>query len=171
MRNGTLSILARHTLERESWSEFDHGIVTDAARSHSAVQLAAGLSAAHTGNLAAAETALANIRGAYERFRRDTSTAYRARIVAVEAKQLEAVIALTRGDTATAEAFLVEATDLEVELNAPFGPPIPMKPAFEMYGEFLLAQGRLEAAAVQFGKALARTPNRTRSVQGLERTR
>ena len=171
VRNGTLSILARHTLERESWSEFDHGIVTDAARSHSAVQLAAGLSAAHTGNLAVAETALANIRGAYERFKRDTSTAYRAKIVAVEAKQLEAVIALTRGDTAAAEAFLVEATDLEGELNAPFGPPIPMKPAFEMYGEFLLAQGRMEAAAVQFGKALARTPNRTRSVQGLERTR
>jgi len=81
------------------------------------------------------------------------------------------VIALTRGDTAAAEAFLVEATDLEGELNAPFGPPIPMKPAFEMYGEFLLAQGRMEAAAEQFGKALARTPNRTRSVQGLERTR
>ena len=171
VRSGTLNILARHTLERQSWSEFDHDIVPDAARNHSAVQLAAGLSAAHTGNLAAAETALANIRRAHERLQRDTSTAYRARIIAVEEKQLEAAIALARGDTATAEAFLVEAADLEGDLNAPSGPPMPMKPAFEMYGEFLLAQGRTEAAAAQFSKALARTPNRTRSVQGLERTR
>ena len=35
-----------------------------------------------------------------------------------------------------------------------------MKPACEMYGEFLLAQGRMEEAAVQFNKALERTPNR-----------
>ena len=35
----------------------------------------------------------------------------------------------------------------------------------------VLAQGRLEEAAVQFRKALARTPNRTKSVEGLARTR
>ena len=171
VRKGAMNMLARHTLETNGWSEFGHDILTDAERNRSAVQLAAGLSAAHTGNMEAAEIALANIRGARQRFLRKTSTAYRAKIIAVEEKQLEAAMALAQGDAAAAEAFLVAATALEAELDAPFGPPLPMKPAFEMYGEFLLSQGRMEEAAVQFDKALERTPNRTKSVRGLERTR
>ena len=46
-----------------------------------------------------------------------------------------------------------------------------MKPAHEMYGEFLWARGRMEEAAVQFDKALQRTPSRLKSVRGLERAR
>ena len=76
-------------------------------------------------------------------------------------------MALAQGDDDAAEDFLVEATALEAELNTPSGPPLPMKPAHEMYGEFLLARGRMEEAAVQFNKALERTPNRIRSVPGL----
>ena len=171
VRNGTMQMLARHTLEHEAWSGFDPAVLTDAERHHTAVQLAAGLSAVHTGDLAAAEAALAGIRDARRRLMRDSATAYRARIAAVEERQLEAALALAGGDAAAAEAFLVEATALEAGLDPPFGPPLPMKPAFEMYGEFLLAEGRPEEAAVQFGKALARTPNRTKSVEGLARTR
>ena len=171
VRNGTMNLLARHTLERDAWSEFDHALLTDSDRDHSAVQLAAGVSAAHMGNMEAAERALANIANARQRLMRDTTTAYRGKIALVEEKQLEATMALIRGNAAAAEAFFVEATALEAELNAPSGPPLPMKPAFEMYGEFLLTQGRLEEAAVQFDKALERTPNRTRSVRGLARTR
>ena len=171
VRRGTMRMLARHTLETERWSGFDHGVLVDADRNHSALQLAAGLSAAHTGRLDAAETALANIRNSRKRFGGNASTAYRARIMAVEEKELEAALALARGDDDAAEGFLLEATALEAELNAPSGPPSPMKPAHEMYGEFLLARGRADEAAVQFGEALERTPNRTRSVRGLERTR
>lgn len=169
VRVGTMRILARHTLETERWSEFDHDILTDADRGHAALQLAAGLSAVHTGDVDAAEAALANIRAARQRFEGKASTAYRARIAAVEEKELEAALAWARGDDDHAEELLVEATALESELNTPSGPPRPMKPAHEMYGEFLLSQGRLEEAAAQFGKALERTPNRTRSVRGLER--
>ena len=166
-----MRMLARHTLETERWSEFDHGILTDADRNHSALQLAAGLSAANTGNLEAAEIALTNIRSSRQRFGGNASAAYRAKIVAVEERALEAALALARGDDDAAEEFLVEATALEAELNAPSGPPSPMKPAHEMYGEFLLARGRMEEAAVQFDKALQRTPNRLKSVRGLERAR
>ena len=170
VRRGAMGMLARHTVETERWAEFDHGVLTDADRNHSALQLAAGLSAAYTGRLDAAEVALARIRSSRQRFERKASTAYRARIVAVEERELEAALALTRGDDDAAEEFLVEAVALEAELNAPSGPPSPMKPAHEMYGEFLLARGRMEEAAEQFNKALERTPNRTRSVRGLERT-
>ena len=171
VRRGTMRMLARHTLETERWSEFDHGILTGADRRHAALQLAAGLSAAYTGNLDVAETALANIKNARQRLVGMASTAWRARIVAVEEKELEAALASARGDDDAAEAFLVEAAALEAELNAPSGPPSPMKPAHEMYGEFLLERGRMEEAAVQFSKALERTPNRTRSVRGLKHAR
>ena len=174
-RYGMMAILARHTLETERWSTFDHGALTDADRDNSALQLAAGLSAAHTGNMEAAEAALANIRDARRRWLGDESTAYRAAwrasIAAVDEKELEAAIALARGEDAAAEALLVEATVLEGKLNAPQGPPLPMKPAYEMYGEFLLARGRTDEAAAQFAKALERMPNRTRSVRGLEQAR
>ena len=171
VRTGTMRILARHILETERWSEFDHGVLTDADRGHSTLQLAAGLSAVNTGDVDAAEVALARIKAARRGFEGKASRAYRARIVAVEEKELEAALALARGDDDAAEELLVEAAALEAELNAPSGPPLPMKPAHEMYGEFLLSRGRPEEAAAQFDKALERTPNRIRSVRGLERAR
>ena len=175
LRYGMMAILARHTLETDRWSAFDHGALTAADRDHSALQLAAGLSGAHTGNMAAAEAALANIRDARRRWLGDESTAYRAAfrasIAAVNEKELEAAMALARGEDATAEALLVEATVLEGKLNAPQGAPFPMKSAYEMYGEFLLARGRTDEAAAQFASALERMPNRTRSLRGLERAR
>ena len=121
----------------------------------------------------AAEAAPANVRDARRRWLEDGSTAYRAawraRIAAVDEKELEAAMALARGDDAAAEALLLEATVLEAKLNAPMGPPLPMKSAYEMYGEFLLGLGRRDEAAAQFASALERMPNRTRSVRGLER--
>ena len=175
VRNGMMAILARHTLETEGWPAFDHGLLTDADRDNSALQLAAGLSGVHTGDMAAAEAALTAIRNARRRWLGDESTAYRAAwrasVAAVDEKELEAAMALARGEDAAAEALLVEATVLEGKLNAPQGPPFPMKSAYEMYGEFLLARGRTHEAAAQFATALDRMPNRTRSVRGLERTR
>ena len=168
VRNGTMRMLARNTLETERWSVFDQNILTDADRNHSGLQLAAGLSGVHTGNIKAAETALANIKAAREHFGKNASTAYISRIGAVEEKELEAAMALAKGDDNIAEQFLVDATVLEAALNAPSGPPLPMKPSFEMYGEYLLNGGRYDEAAVQFRKALERSPNRTKSVKGLE---
>ena len=172
VRRGTMRMLARHTLETERWSEFDHGILSDADRNHSALQLAAGLSGVHTGNMDAAEIALANIKDARQRFLGNASTAYRAKITAVEGKELEAALALARDDDDTAEKFLADATALEAELDAPSGPPLPMKPACEMYGVFLLAQGRMEAAAVQFNKSSGThtEPHRVCSRSGTHRT-
>jgi thioredoxin-like negative regulator of GroEL len=42
-----------------------------------------------------------------------------------------------------------------------------MKPAFELYGEMLLAAGRAREAAEAFEQALLRTPQRTPSLAGL----
>ena len=60
-----------------------------------------------------------------------------------------------------------EAADIELTMSAPSGPPEPMKPAFELYGELLLAAGRPAEAVQAFELALLRTPKRTPSLLGL----
>ena len=95
VRSSTMRILARHTVETERWSEFDHGLLTDADRRRSALQFAAGPSGVYTGKLDAAEIALANMEDGHHRLVGSASTAWRARIVAVEAKELEAALART----------------------------------------------------------------------------
>jgi hypothetical protein len=82
-----------------------------------------------------------------------------------------AAVAVARNDAAAAEQLLKEATAIEQTLDAPSGPPEPIKPSFELYGELLLDQGRLKDAAAQFEQSLVRMPNRRASMQGLEKTR
>jgi len=171
VRMGTMRMLARFTIETERWSVFDHEILTNADKNHTALHLAAGLSGLHRGDMAAAGRALVAIRSARERFENDPETAYLGRVTAVEVNELEAAIALEKKDKDSAEAFFLKAATIESGLNAPSGPPLPMKPSFEMYGEFLLDEGRFREAEVQFNKALERTPNRTKSMRGLEKSR
>ena len=83
VRWSTIRILARHTVETERWSEFDHGLLTDADSRHSALQFAAGPSGVYTGKLDAAAIALANMEDAHHRLVGSASTAWRARTVAV----------------------------------------------------------------------------------------
>jgi predicted Zn-dependent protease len=54
-------------------------------------------------------------------------------------------------------------------MAAPSGPPEPIKPAFELYGELLAEAGRDKDAVAAFEQALLRMPKRTPSVLGLAR--
>ena len=77
-----------------------------------------------------------------------------------------------RGDKGFGRQVRAGAIAMEVFARNPRHPGAAhLKPAHEMYGEFLLARGRMEEAAVQFSKASERTPNRTRPVRGLEPAR
>jgi predicted Zn-dependent protease len=78
---------------------------------------------------------------------------------------------LARGRKDDAVRLAKDAMDIELTLSAPSGPPEPIKPALEFYGETLLATGRPAEAAAAFEQQLLRTPNRTPSVQGLVRAR
>ena len=169
VRNGAMMMLARYILETERWDEFDFSVITERDENHAGLHFVAGLSAVKTGDLGVADAALSRLQATRQNYERKPATAYMAKIIAVGAKELESAIALAGGSADGAEAFLQEATTIEATLNAPSGPPLPMKPSFEMYGEFLLDEGRFDEAAVQFKKALERTPNRTKSVHGLEK--
>jgi predicted Zn-dependent protease len=54
-------------------------------------------------------------------------------------------------------------------MSPPAGPPDTLKPSHELYGEILPRAGRPAEAARQFATALARQPNRARSLFGTAR--
>jgi hypothetical protein len=85
-------------------------------------------------------------------------------------KEVSALMAAAQKNTADADRLFKEATTIELALDAPSGPPEPIKPSFELYGEWLLEQGRAKDAAAQFQQSLLRMPNRRAAVQGLAKT-
>ena len=78
------------------------------------------------------------------------SNAYRAKPFAIMEKEVAAAVASAQKDTATAERLLKEATAIELTLDAPSGPPEPIKPSFELYGDLLSELGRSQDAAAQY---------------------
>ncbi len=86
-----------------------------------------------------------------------------AQVVLAEIQALEAMLA---NDPASAEAHLKQAVAWEMETEYSYGPPQILKPSAELYGEWLLTQGRAEEALLQFDKALERAPRRVIPLRG-----
>jgi tetratricopeptide (TPR) repeat protein len=125
-----------------------------------------GVSAAKLNDLATADAALAQLKSIREAAQ-GGKNAYAVRPHSIREKELGAIVAAARGQKDAAIALAKEAADVEATMAAPSGPPEPIKPAFELYGELLAAAGRDKEAASAFEQALLRTPNRTPSVKGL----
>src|SRR6185503_14949944 len=89
--------------------------------------------------------------------------------IAIMEREVAALIAHAAGRAVEAVRILTEAAQRESQLPAPLGLPAPIKPAPELAGEVLLALGRTREAVPLFEQALARNPNRSRSVIGLAR--
>jgi tetratricopeptide (TPR) repeat protein len=122
------------------------------------VHAARGLAAAQQGDLSAARTALQEAQSALGD---DPSDALR-----IQVHELEGLIALEAGTTAEGLDHLQTATTLERERPLDFGPPFPVKPAPELYGEALLSAGRPAEALEQFAATLERYPGRALSLMG-----
>jgi hypothetical protein len=95
--------------------------------------------------------------------------AYAAKPFAIMEYEVASAIQMAQGQKAEAVRLAKQAADIEATLDAPSGPPEPIKPAEEFYGEALLEAGRLPEAAAAFRKALLRTPKRAPSIEGLSR--
>lgn len=89
--------------------------------------------------------------------------------VAVMEKEIAALNALAAGRGPEAAKLMEIAVALEKTLPPPLGPPRPVKPSYELYGEILFELGRPKEAAAQFKLALDRWPNRSLSLLGLAR--
>src|SRR5215212_3331049 len=175
VRDGYAAMKARQVVETARWEKLalPTGAVKDggapAYDGSAAYLVAAGLSAAKLGDLATANVALEKLKAM--RTQAETgSNAYRAKPFAIMEKEVGAAIASAQKDTATAERLLKEATVIELTLDAPSGPPEPIKPSFELYGDLLGELGRSQDAAAQYQQSLLRMPNRRAAVQGLSKT-
>jgi tetratricopeptide (TPR) repeat protein len=84
----------------------------------------------------------------------------------IQVQELEGLIALTAGDAEQALTHLKNAASLEAEQRLDFGPPFPIKPAHELYGEALLALDRPADALPQFQATLERYPDRALALMG-----
>lgn len=165
---------ARHLVETRAWRpakpvkeaepEAAHCGMAH-SRGDGAGLLAQGLGAARSGDLAAAEEAAAALRKLNEGKAED----YRSAPGLIMEKEVSALVLLARGKQDEALALLREAAEMEARLPPPSGPPDPMKPAPELYGEVLLEMGKAEEAARQFQASLLRTPNRAASLLGAAR--
>jgi tetratricopeptide (TPR) repeat protein len=174
IRDGYASMKARQVVETARWEKLGlpTGPVKDGGApgydGSAAYVLAAGLSAAKLGDTATATVAVDKL-NAMRTQAESGSNAYRAKPFAIMEKEVAAALAVSQKDTATAEKLLKEAVAIELTLDAPSGPPEPIKPSFELYGELLNELGRTPEAAAQFNQSLLRMPNRRAALQGLEK--
>ena len=172
IRDGYAGMKARQVVETEKWEKLalSSGPVKDGGApgydGSAAYVFAAGFGAAHLGDLDTARRAL-DILTSMEKQAASGSNAYRSKPISIMAKEVASGIAHMDKNVTEAERLLKEATALEATLDAPSGPPEPIKPSFELYGQFLSATGRPKEAAAQFEQALLRMPNRRISVHGL----
>ena len=126
----------------------------------------AGYSAAKRGDTVEADKAVAQLRAMGDRTKA-SGNAYAAKPLVIMEKEVMAMSLLARGQKSEAVRVAKEASDIELTMSAPSGPPEPIKPATELYGEVLLEAGMRPEAAAAFGQSLARTPKRTPSLKGL----
>ena len=87
----------------------------------------------------------------------------------IMADQLEALLLLDAGQADAALAMLEQAAAAEDAMSFDFGPPSPVKPAHELYGDVLLDLNRSAEAQNQYALALERTPKRAQALLGLAR--
>jgi tetratricopeptide (TPR) repeat protein len=155
------SMRARYVIEAADWAR----MANENNFGNANELFAIGISAANSGGAERAERVR---QGLAERARDPREGDLRPAIAIME-REVAAVIAHAAGRAGEAVRMLTEAAQQESQLPAPLGLPAPIKPAPELAGEVLLALGRAREAVPFFEQALARNPNRSRSVVGLAR--
>ena len=126
---------------------------------------AIGMSAARSGNAAAAQLA----RQALAARATAPQEGDMRPVIAIMERQVAALIELAGNRRDKAIEILRAAMDAEQRLPPPLGLPKPVKPSGELLGEVLIAAGRPREAIAPFEMSLRRNPNRTLSVLGLAR--
>ena len=155
------SMRARRVIESGAWSEMKG----QGSFENIDELLALGAASVSVGDLARADAALEHLGNAA----RSVPDADAREIAAIMAAELDALLRLARGDRAGSLNAAARASALESKRPKPIARPYPIKPADELHAEILLKTGDAQGAAIEFQKALARTPRRAASLIGLAR--
>jgi len=99
-------------------------------------------------------------------FNRSQPTALDVRQTEVMELELKAMYARLAGDQVKAYKLLQEAVDIELVISYAYGPPTVVKPSFDLYGEWLIEDGRHQEAIDYFVKSLEAAPGRKRTLSG-----
>jgi tetratricopeptide (TPR) repeat protein len=161
LKSELASMRARYVVETRDWSRMKGQSTFDNLDE----LFALGLSSVALGDQARATTALEHLRKAGAA--PGNAAADGAVIATIMADELAGVQLFARGDRVAALAVLARAADAEALRPRPIARPYPIKPAAELYGEFLLASGDARGAIAQFKASLSRTPRRAASLFGL----
>ncbi|MGH9689606.1 MAG: hypothetical protein ACRD4C_00620 [Candidatus Acidiferrales bacterium] len=178
VHEGYLEMHARYILETGQWEKIrvQTGVVAPAGMDGGvyggagAWTFVAGLSAVKLGDLTTAGQAAAQLSAMRQQVETGR-TAYAAKPFAVMEKELEAETLLAQGRKEDAVRAAKEAADIDFTLAPPSGPPEPIKPGLELYGDVLMETGHAKEAAYAYAQQLLRTPNRTPTVQALARAK
>ena len=164
---GYLVMRGRHMIETGQWEEVALEAADSVAGSNPHWVSVVGMSAAHRGDMETAAAAIERLESLQANAASDGKS-YDAKMIAILGKEVMAVTSFHKGDTEDAIAMAEEAAEMEMrDMNAPSGPPMPMKPAIELYGDILLAADRPVEARVAYERSMAWIPQRTPSLLGL----
>jgi tetratricopeptide (TPR) repeat protein len=182
VHQGYLGMRARYILETGQWEKIPLQATEAAAASGAPMYgmdmargadngvwtFIAGYSAIKLNDLTTADQAIAQLRAFGEKA---GANAYAAKPFSIMEKELTAEADLARGQKDDAVQAAKAAADIDRTLAPPSGPPEPIKPGLELYGDVLLATGHAKEAAAVYEEQLLRTPNRTPSVKALARAK
>ena len=162
---------ATYTIEALQWkvnrlSEDRSGLRFSSAASE---LFAIGMSGVKTQQIEASEQALAELKNLIQST--DTASGSNQALAGyVMVKELEGLLYQQAGDNQKALQVLKEATEMEDRLPYTYGPPFPIKPAHELFGDVLLALGQKKKAKREFELALERAPRRALALEGLAKS-
>ena len=166
-QNGYLNMLARHAIETADCSNIYLGDPGTREGKHAAFITAAGMCAAIDRDMGTASLASERLKD-QEKKAEEAGKSYNALQIKILSKEVDALTRLADGDYNSAIRLAKEAADIELNnMSAPSGPPVPMKPASELYGEMLAAAGKYDEAVIAYKRSLDWVPNRTPSIVGL----
>lgn len=165
--NGYLLMRGRHMIETGEWEDVELGAADTVEGSNAHWVSVVGMSAAHRDDEDTALAAIDRLDDLQDQAKAAGNT-YDANMVAILGYEVMAVTSFLRGNTERAVEMARMAAETEMrEMSAPSGPPMPMKPAIELYGDILLSANRPAEAVVAYEKSLQWIPQRTPSILGL----
>ncbi len=171
VRGYVAAMRATYTIEARQWnvnrlSEDRSGLRFSSAAGE---LFAIGMSGVRTQQIEASEQALAELKNLLQSTETDSGSK-QTLAGSVMAKELEGLLFRQAGDNQKALQVLKEAAEMEDRLPYAYGPPFPIKPAHELFGEVLLALGHKKKAKRQFELALERAPQRALALEGLAKS-
>ncbi len=159
---------ARHVVDTEDWAlaerwqaevaEWEVSDFPDRARPGLRYDVTSAFAALKQGSAATAEAVLAKYAGTTNQMERS------------QLLQLRGLVEIAAGRTDAGLDKLREGAALAESLPFGFGPPPPVKPAFELLGEELARAGRQDEAVQAYRTAASRTPKRPLAEKGLPKT-